>query len=263
MEVHHHGHVPKKWSEYITEFVMLFAAVTLGFIAENLREHQIENNRAKEYLELFKAEVIKNDRSIDSVFKFGIPVLERNERLYFKLYANDNISNDEIASELDLMLYRFANDKRIFELMKNSGSLRYIKDRKLIEEINAYESVADFAEFRTFDQESAQIKLFWDFLAREMPPALIIKWLSRPKVQSELKEFMKMNTQYPTLFATNQQAIDKDLQSLKLSKHVRNLLANYLINKCTIQKLSILNLRILKKNSEPLLKHIDEYLATN
>ena len=65
MEVHHHGHVPKKWSEYITEFVMLFAAVTLGFIAENLREHQIENNRAKEYLELFKAEVIKNDRSID------------------------------------------------------------------------------------------------------------------------------------------------------------------------------------------------------
>ena len=30
MEVHHHSHHPKKWKEYVTEFIMLFAAVTLG-----------------------------------------------------------------------------------------------------------------------------------------------------------------------------------------------------------------------------------------
>ena len=41
MEVHHHSHKPKNWKEYITEFIMLFAAVTLGFFAENVREHQI------------------------------------------------------------------------------------------------------------------------------------------------------------------------------------------------------------------------------
>ena len=43
MEVHHHAshHGPKKWKEYITEFLMLFTAVTLGFLAENLREEQI------------------------------------------------------------------------------------------------------------------------------------------------------------------------------------------------------------------------------
>ncbi len=42
MEVHHPHHPThkKKWAEYIIEFVMLFAAVTLGFLAENLREHQ-------------------------------------------------------------------------------------------------------------------------------------------------------------------------------------------------------------------------------
>lgn len=41
MEVHHPHHPThkKKWSEYIIEFVMLFTAVTLGFIAENIREH--------------------------------------------------------------------------------------------------------------------------------------------------------------------------------------------------------------------------------
>jgi hypothetical protein len=48
MEVHHHPdihHKPKKWKEYFLEFLMIFLAVTLGFIAENLREHLTE--RAK------------------------------------------------------------------------------------------------------------------------------------------------------------------------------------------------------------------------
>ena len=46
MEVHHPHHLThkKNWKEYITEFLMLFFAVTLGFFAENYREHQIEKN---------------------------------------------------------------------------------------------------------------------------------------------------------------------------------------------------------------------------
>ena len=48
MEVHHHSHHPKKWKEYITEFIMLFAAVTLGFLAENLREHQVIEHRIEQ-----------------------------------------------------------------------------------------------------------------------------------------------------------------------------------------------------------------------
>jgi len=42
MEAHNHTHQPKKWKEYISEFLMLFTAVTLGFFAENLRECQIK-----------------------------------------------------------------------------------------------------------------------------------------------------------------------------------------------------------------------------
>ncbi len=36
MEVHHHGHVheKKKWKEYLFQFLMLFPAVFLGFLAE-------------------------------------------------------------------------------------------------------------------------------------------------------------------------------------------------------------------------------------
>lgn len=45
MEVHHHPHIEKKGiKEYFFEFVMIFLAVTLGFIAENLREYIKDNN---------------------------------------------------------------------------------------------------------------------------------------------------------------------------------------------------------------------------
>ena len=52
MEVHHPHHPThkKKWSEYIIEFIVLFAAVTLGFFAENVREHMAEKEKKKELL---------------------------------------------------------------------------------------------------------------------------------------------------------------------------------------------------------------------
>jgi hypothetical protein len=67
MEVHHHSHKPKNWKEYITEFVMLFAAVTLGFFAENVREHQIIEHKTQQnlqsiILDLKKDSVLIQDR---------------------------------------------------------------------------------------------------------------------------------------------------------------------------------------------------------
>ena len=49
----HHPHHPthkKKWAEYIIEFVMLFAAVTLGFLAENIREHNTDKKNTNNSL---------------------------------------------------------------------------------------------------------------------------------------------------------------------------------------------------------------------
>ena len=63
MEVHHHSHHPKKWKEYVTEFIMLFAAVTLGFFAENKREEMVENHREKQYMQSLY-EDLKKDTSM-------------------------------------------------------------------------------------------------------------------------------------------------------------------------------------------------------
>jgi len=52
MEVHHHPdlhHESKPWKEYLLEFLMIFLAVTLGFFAENVREHFADGEREEAY----------------------------------------------------------------------------------------------------------------------------------------------------------------------------------------------------------------------
>ena len=49
MEVHHHSHLPhqsKPWKQYLTEGLMIFVAVSLGYAAENIRHHYIEEKKA-------------------------------------------------------------------------------------------------------------------------------------------------------------------------------------------------------------------------
>jgi hypothetical protein len=45
MEVHKHPHgvrYKKKWGEYVLEFLMIFLAVFLGFLTENMKEKIVE-----------------------------------------------------------------------------------------------------------------------------------------------------------------------------------------------------------------------------
>src|SRR6059036_2756882 len=62
MEVHHPHHVThkKKLAEYLLEFFMLFLAVFLGFVAENIREHSTEQRRGKEYINSFVQDLKKD-----------------------------------------------------------------------------------------------------------------------------------------------------------------------------------------------------------
>jgi len=63
MEVHHHPqlvHKEKPWKEYLLEGLMIFIAVSMGFIAENIREHLSEQNKKKELLEIVSRDFKKD-----------------------------------------------------------------------------------------------------------------------------------------------------------------------------------------------------------
>jgi len=255
MEVHHKHHAPKNWKEYITEFFMLFAAVSIGFLAENIRERQIEQHRAEEFIEMFKIEIGKNEYLIDSVIKQDMPLLNYYDSLMYALRdKNQNISLYDISKNMSLWIYRFANDKRIFDQMKNSGSLRYIKDPILIDKITGYEMEADVAEFRSFTQEQDQWLNYWDKLKNHFPADFFIS--SNPAVYAKIFSIGDVGK---VLQKKYQQEMEDSLKNKYVSDEARDVFANELFQRTTFMRISIANLLRVKNKGQHLIEALNEY----
>ena len=66
MEVHHHPHVEKKsFKEYLLEGLMIFLAVTMGFIAENIREHITDREKERQYIQLLSDDLKKDTAALN------------------------------------------------------------------------------------------------------------------------------------------------------------------------------------------------------
>jgi hypothetical protein len=160
MEVHHHAHAAhgkKNWKSYFWEFLMLFLAVTLGFFAENQREHYIEDERMHRFLKSMVLDIESNKIVLDSAIRENTKMIVAYDTLVTEL--NDNsVTFDRAAfvRKHGAVWYRgFINRNETFEQMKTSGSLRYIKNFRLLTAILDYQRKCNFAQYRTehFEQK--------------------------------------------------------------------------------------------------------------
>jgi hypothetical protein len=70
MEVHAHTHTErKKWTHYFWEFLMLFLAVFCGFMAENQREHMVENQREKKYMQSLASDLAADTLRLSNILQ--------------------------------------------------------------------------------------------------------------------------------------------------------------------------------------------------
>lgn len=145
MEVHHHGHVheQKKWKEYLFQFLMLFLAVTLGFFAENQREHYIEGQRAKEYAAMLRQDLVNDTVQL----KGFLDITDSMQKTYSFLQRIYSIPPNELTvgqldstSLLGFNLDIFRQNDAIYSLLKFSGNLRYIRDTAIISRLTNYEN---------------------------------------------------------------------------------------------------------------------------
>ena len=136
MEVHKHPHHvthKKKWGEYFLEFLMIFLAVTLGFIAENVRERFKESQREKEFAGQLYSE-LKEDSAVVAL-KISERKRKENSMDYVAAFIKDSVldnlpENFYPLLTVDLYLInRFAFEPKdgILSQLRNSGSLRYFK----------------------------------------------------------------------------------------------------------------------------------------
>jgi len=144
MEVHAHAHDhgKKSWRSYFWEFLMLFLAVFCGFLAENQREHMIEHQREKKYINS-----LINDVALDIIsLKQASDVRKRYINYYDSLVYLLKEHND---SDLNDIYYyaRHAGKTTDFKYhdgtiqqLKSSGSLRLIRNKNVADSIIIYDN---------------------------------------------------------------------------------------------------------------------------
>ena len=144
MEVHHHSHHPKKWKEYITEFLMLFLAVSLGFMAENIREHQIEKHREIAYLKNVHEDLKLDLINIDNVLNSNTIRLQAMDTL-FTIINNNTITNEDVYYYIRNLALRatFESSHVGLDQIKSAGGLRMVKNPEIISGIQEYERALD------------------------------------------------------------------------------------------------------------------------
>ncbi len=151
MEVHHHAHHShgkKTWKEYFWEFLMLFLAVFCGFLAENIREHKIENQRAGEYAMLLVKDLENDTTALQSASNQLLKISASIDTISMFIYKG--ISGNKVPGSFyyhsqigTISPYIIWNDATLVQLTQ-SGNLRYFRNHGLVNKISAYYSRQDY-----------------------------------------------------------------------------------------------------------------------
>jgi hypothetical protein len=147
MEVHHPHHPThkKKWKEYLLEFFMLFLAVSLGFIAENIREEQVIKHQTSTVLAQLKEE-LKVDTANISNLKGWQAKFDTATEFVTYLIRKDQLKGNErnfyiLNNFLTLRAGMFETNCIAIDQLKNAGLLKNIKEREVSEAIEIYDRV--------------------------------------------------------------------------------------------------------------------------
>jgi len=143
MEVHHHAHTArKKWTHYFWEFLMLFLAVFCGFLAENQREHFVEHKRAGEYAKSLLADLRVDTNEIRRGSYWSEFIMSSIDSLVS--ISSNSMTNKDVPGTFyyhsTFLYYSFIIDwsRSTMDQLIQSGSLRYFKNKELVDLINLY-----------------------------------------------------------------------------------------------------------------------------
>jgi hypothetical protein len=160
MEVHHHSSHPvdsrqstarKKWTHYFWEFLMLFLAVFCGFMAENLREHQIEHRREKQYMVSLVADLENDATNLLGGFSLKEDRIAAIDSIF--LFFENNPDVESIKGSVHRQLLRtnwdrlYRRNTTTIDQLKYAGGMRLIRKKKVADSIAAYDLSWIRAEF--------------------------------------------------------------------------------------------------------------------
>ena len=145
MEVHHHPHVEKKsFKEYLLEGLMIFLAVSMGFIAENIREGILHRKKEKQQMESFVHALENDSAQLSSVSKINDTIVNniirftelRKRTIIDESFKKDFYNYSYIGLTLDIY---FKPNEAAFDEMKSSGTIGSLHQRNIADSIFKYQ----------------------------------------------------------------------------------------------------------------------------
>ena len=215
MEAHHPHHVThkKKFGEYLLEFFMLFFAVFLGFVAENIREQSAEHNREREFVKSLIADIQNDAKLIDEQNAFNKARIKTSDSLIEML--NDPVAITAHSNELYYLgrishrTLVFSYNDRTIEQMKNSGGFRLIRSEEAVDKIMDYyrliKRIQNLETRESAEQEEYKkiaIKIFDSRIFRKMTADTVVSRISdnpplltnNPSILQELSGIVQFQT---------------------------------------------------------------------
>ncbi len=160
MEVHHHPHIEKKsFKEYLLEGLMIFVAVSMGFIAENIREKIVDNEKGKEYMFSMYQDLKEDTTELNRIIQLKQNDITYYDSLFYLLKADRTKTND-IYYYLRLLprqnfFYRVDGTNKQLE---NAGGFRLIHDQTVIGELHAYSRIYnELKDLENLEQQSISL----------------------------------------------------------------------------------------------------------
>jgi hypothetical protein len=157
MEVHHHPKVEKKnFKEYLLEGLMIFVAVTMGFFAENIREHLKNNEEIHENIRSVLADLENDVAHFNEAMDVNSYSVIMADSLVHLLH-NDLSNTPQIyacARTVTANIGYFYTNSKTFDQMKASGVLKLIKPRYLLDSLGLY-----YVTFQLLSQQDELVRL--------------------------------------------------------------------------------------------------------
>jgi hypothetical protein len=125
----------RSWRGYLFEFVLLFMAVFLGFLAESYRERLSERQLAVEMAQNFYDELLEDSVTFQLEKDFRYVKCDALQKL--KVYLRDSslqhVSKNYVRNFYlgTIAIARFIPTEIILDQLKNSGSLRHFRNPEL------------------------------------------------------------------------------------------------------------------------------------
>ena len=209
----------------LAELLVLFLAITLGFIVDNFREDYSEKQNAESLLkslhndlkgDLIRFNEFENERKklISDIYNFLDDVKERG------LQGNDVKQQKLFALAIFNWIYFEPNTANIEQII-SSGALRYLGDDELIHQIGMMQS----RNLLLMDRQEREQEYFLNYLQPMMHQYYNFKWLNKNYVRN-WQSFPEANE--------NLVQVNPEEQRMMLWKHsddlaerVMNLFENY------------------------------------